>query len=284
MDFADEDFTKIWSARSMTNNGEGGGPTTICMTDRNRFGHWAGLQSDKNWHYTILQALELLQNSNTDYKFNEKEWCTGWADIYYIPRVLWPDYIYLASFFGSFDAFHEMAIPTMFHILDQSRRHRPYSSIINWIGDCYGGCCNRGGDVDNLLEHRCGHALNYLGDKKIIETHYGRLDEMAATLGKPGMTPAWKKIPAAQRDWTAFLEGLPQQAVDAYKKASSVTPTNAYQDSNMPVPIPYNATGIEDREADWANDTYWGGVPNRLHAEDPKLHHEDPELDDMDFI
>lgn len=267
MDFADEDYTKIWVSRSTTNNGEGGGPTSICMTDRHRFPTWDGMHPDKNWHYSILQALASLHKSDTDYKFNEKEWCTGWSDIYYIPRVLWPDFIYLSSFFGAFNCFHEMAIPTMFHILDQSRRHRPYSSIINWIGDCYGGCCNRGGDLDNLLEHRCGHALNYLGDKEIFGTHYRRLDEMAARLGKPGMLPAWKKVPDAQRDWPTFLQGLPQQAVDAYKSVESVRPANVYQESNMPAPVAWNATGVENRDVKPVEQWY-GGVPNRLPAED----------------
>ena len=138
MDFADEDFSKIWVARSRTDNGEGGGPKSVCMTDRNRFAPWTGLHSDKNWHYAVLQALAALKKADTDYKFNEHEFCTRWSDIYYFPRHLWPDYIYLSAFFGAFKSFHEMTIPTMVHILDQSRGEKPFTSILNWIGDCYG--------------------------------------------------------------------------------------------------------------------------------------------------
>ncbi|KAE8451413.1 hypothetical protein EG329_004042 [Mollisiaceae sp. DMI_Dod_QoI] len=250
MDFADEDFSKIWLARSMTDNGEGGGPTSICMTDRNRFAKWAGFHSDKNWHYSILQALKALKAADTDFNFNEEEWCTGWSDIYHIPRHLWPDFIYLSAFFGAYNAFHEMSIPTMVHIIDQSRREKPFTSIINWIGDCYGGCCNRGGTLPDLLEHRCGHSMDYLKNDNIYGTHYLRLDQMAKTLGKPSMTPAWKKVPDEARDWTTFRQGLPQGAVAAYESFSRVKPENAYQKKNMPDPIPWNATGVEKEGAD----------------------------------
>ncbi|KUJ08723.1 uncharacterized protein LY89DRAFT_325089 [Mollisia scopiformis] len=255
MDFSDEDFSKIWIARSRSDNGEGGGPTSVCMTHRSRFLAWPGMHADKNWHYSILLALQALKKADTDFKFDDEEWCTGWSDIYYIPRHLWPDYIFLSAFFGAFDSFHEMTIPTMVHILDQSRRKKPYTSIINWIGDCYGGCCNRGGDLHSFVNHRCGHALNYLGDSKIYMAQYDRLDRVAKTLGKPSMSPAWKKVPDSERDWTTFIKGLSQSAITAYQGFSNKTPENAYQRKNMPKPIEFNSTGWEAPGVDPY--TYW---------------------------
>lgn len=225
------------------------------MTDRNRFAAWAGLHSDKNWHYSVLQAIEALRKVDTAYMFDQGEWCTEWSDIYYIPRHLWPDFIYLSAFFGAFNCFHEMTIPTMVHILDQSRREKPFTSIINWIGDCYGGCCNRGGDIEDYIAHRCGHSIDYLGDEHIFGTHYQRLEQVAITLGKPSITPAWKKLPNSERYWKTYIRGLSNTAMAAFEKSVKIKLKNAYQKKSMPDAIPFNHTGLEPEGADPF--TYW---------------------------
>lgn len=250
MDFADEDFSKIWLARSMTDNGEGGGPTFVCMQSRGRFAKWPGMHSDKNWHYSVLEALQNLKDAKTDYSFSATEWCTGWSDIYYIPRHLWVDYIYLSAFFGATNSFHEMTIPTMLHIIDQSRKDKPLTSIITWIGDCYGGCCNRGGSVQEYLEHRCGHSMDYIGPAGIPGKHYESIDKAARTLGKPAITPEWKKVPNDQRDWSTFTNYLSDNAMSAYQNFAQIVPNNTYQKLNMPSPIPWNANGKEPANLD----------------------------------
>lgn len=245
LDFGSEDFSKIWMSHSRTDDGQGGGPNAVCMTDRNRFAKWEGLHSDENWHYSILTSLEILEAANASYSFNPREWCTGWSDFYFIPRHLFVDYIYLSAFFGATNSFHEMAIPTIVHIIDQSRRKNPWTSIMNWIGDCYGGCCNRGGDMESYNAARCGHAIDFTARSGVVEGHFSQLDKAAATLGKPCPAPEWVKGPDAQRDWTVFTRYLPQAALDAYETISGYRPYNEYQWRNCPDRTPYNANGKE---------------------------------------
>ncbi|KAH9217737.1 nucleotide-sugar transporter-domain-containing protein, partial [Leptodontidium sp. 2 PMI_412] len=183
MDFAEEDYNKMWIAVSRHNDNAGGGPTFLCMKKRDRFSSWVGMAKDRNWQYPLLEALQDLEKANTDYTFDPEEWCTGWSDIYYVPRHLWVDYIYLAAFFGARDVFHEIAVPTIMHILDQSRRKRELSSIVNFIGNCYGGCCAGGANLEDLLSHRCGHKLDYAGDRNVVAAHYDSLDYAASILG-----------------------------------------------------------------------------------------------------
>lgn len=279
LDFADEDFSKIWLARSRTDNGEGGGPTFICMNTRNHFPQWAGMHSDKNWHYSILEALHSLKQVRTDYAFNSEEWCTGWSDIYYIPRHLWPDYIFLSAFFGSTNSFHEMTIPTIINIIDQSRRNKPLTSIINWLGDCYGGCCNRGGSVEEYTAHRCGHSMDYVGTKVVVARHYDMLDKAAQTLGKPLKTPAWKKVPNDQRNWATFTKYLPVKTLYAYQNISQKRPENAYQKLNMPDPIPWDANGKENPRI--SQYSYWYGMkpPRPFNATEMEIDKERERLE-----
>ena len=57
-----------------------------------------------------------------NYVFDPDEFCVGWSDIYYIPRRFFADFILLSAVFSSEQAFHENAIPTIIHIIDQTRR------------------------------------------------------------------------------------------------------------------------------------------------------------------
>jgi len=243
MEFVDENFNNIWMPYSLEDKALGGGPTNICMTDRARYPAFLGHHTDRNWQYPLIEAQKSLANSSTDYVFNTLEWCTGWSDIYYIPRHLWPDY--LSAFFGATQSFHEMAIPTMMHIIDQSRRQNHYNSIINLIGDCFGGCCNHGAALQDVLTHRCGHALNYMADSAVITGHYGMIDTQAAALGKNVTRPAWKQVPDKERDFNVLLNAMSPTAIEAYRKMANTSLINTYKESNMPDRLPFNLTGIE---------------------------------------
>ncbi|KAH8764790.1 UDP-galactose transporter [Hyaloscypha finlandica] len=179
LSFATEDFSKIWIAYTQAY----GGPQYICGTSRAQFGGWIGLNADRNWHYPLLSAQADLASANTSYIFNKDEWCIGWSDIYYIPREYFADYVYLAAFYGAQNAFHELVIPTIMRIIDQTRREKDFSSIINYLGHCFGGCCAPGADMNQLMSHRCGHKLDYLGNWDVINAHYDRLDKEAERLG-----------------------------------------------------------------------------------------------------
>ncbi|CAL3967738.1 unnamed protein product [Diplocarpon coronariae] len=245
MDFAEEDYTKMWMAISRHGDGIGGGPTFVCMTKRERLGGWQGLLGDRNWHYALLHALSDLAAAGTEFRFNPREWCVGWSDIYYIPRHLWPDYIYLATLFGAHGVFHELAIPTILHIIDQTRRQRELSSIVNWMGDCYGGCCSEGATLDDLLEHRCGHKLNYLGDPEIVTTHFQRLDYAARLLGRPNPLRDVQLPPSQPRNWTAYTQTLSPEALAAYRAAEDRVPLNHTMSDNVPPSFAFNQTGLE---------------------------------------
>lgn len=246
MHFAEEDFKKMWIAVSRHNDGAGGGPTFLCMTKRTRFANWVGMDVNHNWQYPLLTALASLSAANTDYVFNPDEWCTGWSDIYYIPRHLWVDYIYLAYTFAAHSVFHEMAVPTILHILDQTRRTNELSSIITFIGDCYGGCCAPGAGMEDLLAHRCGHKLDYRG-REVVEAHYERLDYAASVLGTEIGRPQWLS-PEAQAhrvNWTAFESSLSPEARRKLDEARFNTRLGKTMGHNMPENFPFNATGIE---------------------------------------
>lgn len=158
-----------------------GGPQFMCMDDASRY-KWWGWRQDV--HKTAIAASNVVDHFNLDYKIKKDEWCVGWSDIYYIPRRFFADYIFLAEVFGGFSVFHEVAVPTIVHIIDQSRRRNPYTSVIDRIGDCWGSCCASNPTVEDVLWARCGHRLNYLA-KEVTNAFYDRLDAQAAMLGRP---------------------------------------------------------------------------------------------------
>jgi hypothetical protein len=218
LDFSTDDFSKIWISYTQAY----GGPTFICGTHRSQFDGWVGLNSDRNWHYPILSAQASLAAANTSYIFNEKEWCIGWSDIYYIPRHLFADYIYLSAFYGAENAFHELVIPTIMHIIDQTRRERDFSSVINFLGHCYGGCCAEGADMNQLMSHRCGHKLDYLGDQDVINAHYERLDRQAERLGTVVEEKNWRQL----GNFSVFGESLGELAKTTWREMEKRPPPN----------------------------------------------------------
>lgn len=157
----------------------GGGPRFECMTDPKQYDWWGFGQK---FHHASLAASAVVDHFDMDYKVNTSEWCVGWTDIYYIPRRFFADYIFLASVFGGFSTFHEVAVPTMLHIIDESRRRHPSRGIIDRFGDCWGSCCASNPTAHDVLWNRCGHRINYLNEKVSL-THYDRLDTEAQMLG-----------------------------------------------------------------------------------------------------
>ncbi|KAM0324835.1 hypothetical protein ACHAQA_007801 [Verticillium albo-atrum] len=158
-----------------------GGPKFVCMTKTQKY-NWWGWEQD--FHRKAVAAANVVNGFGMHYKIKENEFCVGWSDIYYIPRRFFADYIFLSEVFGGFDVFHEVAIPTMLHIIDQSRRRNPYKPVMERIGDCWGSCCASNPTVEDVLEARCGHRLDYLTEAP-VDAFYGKLDEQAKLLGQP---------------------------------------------------------------------------------------------------
>jgi len=51
-----------------------------------------------------------IQLSNA-LKVDDLETCAGWADLYYLPKYTWQDFVSISHFYG--DVFHECAVPTV---------------------------------------------------------------------------------------------------------------------------------------------------------------------------
>lgn len=138
----------------------------------------------KGWHWWDVRplweqgtnAIAALNGTKYDTKL---EVCTNWADIYYIPRKYFADFIYLAHVVDPM--FHESAIPTMFNIIDRTYRHQDDGREYVKLADCWGGCCVSNPTPEDIMWSRCGHRLNYL-DPNTTSLHYDRLDRQAAAL------------------------------------------------------------------------------------------------------
>ena len=149
----------------------------------------------QNWDYPTFEALHILDSMKLDYTFDPESYCVGWADLYYIPRRLFADFIFLASIFAGCHAFHELALATIVQILDQSRRIHPLESIVDYLGDCWGDCCTGNPTPTDVALHRCGHKFNYANPESAaaVESFYGDLDSEASLLGSPVPKTNWQE-------------------------------------------------------------------------------------------
>ncbi|KAF4920894.1 UDP-N-acetylglucosamine transporter [Colletotrichum viniferum] len=188
MGWVDENRQSIWYPTSHnTRQFEGDGPRYMCMNDWQKFPQWWGWYH--KWHEKAVTVNGEIIRMNRGYDVVEDEFCVGWSDIYYIPRRFFADFIFLSYVYGCADLFHEVAIPTMLNIIDRSRRSEsaPFQSLIDRIGDCWGGCCDDSATPHDVKWTRCGHRLDYL-KQEVVDAHYGRLDEQTAWLGQSQTT------------------------------------------------------------------------------------------------
>ncbi|KAF9871466.1 hypothetical protein CkaCkLH20_11113 [Colletotrichum karsti] len=182
MGWVDENRQSIWYPTSHnTRQYDGDGPRYMCMTDWQKFPQWWGWYH--KWNEKAVTVNGEIIRMNRGYDVVEDEFCVGWSDIYYIPRRFFADFIFLSYIYGCADLFHEVAIPTMLNIIDRSRRSEaaPFQSLIDRIGDCWGGCCDSSATAHDVKWTRCGHRLDYL-NQEVVDAHYSRLDEQTAWL------------------------------------------------------------------------------------------------------
>ncbi|KAK1984450.1 hypothetical protein LZ30DRAFT_711481 [Colletotrichum cereale] len=186
MAWVDANRESIWFPTTQNTrlvSGNEYGPRYMCMTDPQAYPDWWRWSLKLN-EATVAVNGEVLR-MNRGYAVEEKEFCVGWSDIFYVPRRFFADFVFLSHVFGCADLFHEVAIPSMLNIIDRSRRSdaAPYQSVIERVGDCWGGCCDDSATAHDVRWTRCGHRLNYL-DQEVVDAHYGRLDEETAWLGQ----------------------------------------------------------------------------------------------------
>lgn len=166
-----------WNKDNMWFASSKGGPLFTCMNDTLKYDWWGW---GNNIHGDALKAIADVPTKNWG-DFARNQWCLGWSDIYFIPRHLFKDFIELSKIFGKFTVMHEVAIPTMVHIIDRSRRTDGLISLIDRFGDCWGTCCSAGATKVDVTLSRCGHKLDYLNEE-VTGAFYKKLDLQASKL------------------------------------------------------------------------------------------------------
>ncbi|KAG5744533.1 hypothetical protein H9Q72_013221 [Fusarium xylarioides] len=158
------------------------GPQFSCMNDTKGYdwGGWGG----PHYHLKAQLASAQLDHLDLGFKIDINEFCVGWSDIYFIPRKFFKDYIIAAPIFKSFDVFHEVGIPTMLHIIEQSHRESPYVPAMELFSDCWGYCCKDNPSIYDVTTYRCGHRLDYRNEQ-VTGAFYEKLDAEAKFLGQP---------------------------------------------------------------------------------------------------
>jgi hypothetical protein len=126
--------------------------------------------------------------------------------MYYLPRRFFQDFINIGGVFASVQVFHEIGLPTIFNIIDKTYSAPAYitaatekgvpggalgsTALTRWT-DCWGNCCKGGAIAEDILEHRCGHHLDFL-NWEVTRTHFDRLKADALLLGSD--IPAEKDV------------------------------------------------------------------------------------------
>ena len=218
MAFAQEDFKNIWIPDMEPPKG----PKYLCMTEKTKdvMGDWYWFDRGAQ-HPAIDSAREIQDRFGRDFHSKADEFCVGWADLYYIPRRFFADWIVLSTIYASHDVFHEIAVASMVHIIDMSRRSHPTLPVITRFGDCWGGCCSGYPKGPEILWKRCGHHLNYLNQEH-VKMHYGRLERETKMLGS-NMTQAVRGKEDEQRmmeELESLMEGVDEgtETKDSWKK------------------------------------------------------------------
>ncbi|KAK4981198.1 hypothetical protein LTR28_013246 [Elasticomyces elasticus] len=178
MGFQDMDRKKIWFPDSPD-------PRFMCMSDTARHGDWHGW--DRGSHESAMKAARAVHRLDMDYVVDTNQWCVDWSEIYFTPRTHFSGFITLSRVFFINEVFHEVAIPTMLRIIDQTSRTRPRESslnpsLISHLGDCWGHCCASDPTAEDILWKRCGHRLDFAADDVWL-VHFVRLDKEARALG-----------------------------------------------------------------------------------------------------
>ncbi|KAF2668334.1 hypothetical protein BT63DRAFT_425654 [Microthyrium microscopicum] len=174
LSFNDMDFTKLWVLDKST------GPPYICQTELKRMADW--MWFDAGWQEKSLQATRIIDHMYSGYTFNPEEFCAGWSDMYYLPRRFFQDFINLGGVMTSVQVFHEIAVPTIWNIIDKTYSLHASQSVLHRWGDCWGDCCAGSPLVEDIAEHRCGHHVDFL-NWEITSTHFDRLERDAQLIG-----------------------------------------------------------------------------------------------------
>jgi len=152
--------------------------------------------------------------------------CSGWADLYYVPRALQPHFGALASSFAKREANAELAVPTMLRWLSSAASFdgggnlpgtgAPAVASVEPVAAgeagrvaelrCWGFCCSSAACPELLLRHMCGHRMD-LYDDRMRHAFEGLWDSASSAdrwksagprLGPPGRGMEWTQPSASQ--------------------------------------------------------------------------------------
>lgn len=188
--WGDLDRNNIWFLNSSD-------PVYGCMNNT-KTRKWWGL--DKQFHLPALNATRIVDELDAGYEVQEGYWCIGWSDIYYIPRRFFVDYILLADIFYEYEVFHEVAIPTMVRIINDTYSHSDAEPAVHDIRDCWGSCCSTKPSIENVTMKRCGHKLDYLSEP-LRTAFFDKLDGQAQMLGLPAPRDERRSSNASRTSW-----------------------------------------------------------------------------------
>jgi len=88
------------------------------------------------------------------------EACAGWIDLFHLPVGAWREVAALAAHYARHGVWHEVAVPTMLHILSNGSDPAREDLIAGCFGCC---CCSPAKGLDPAIlvaQYPCGHRLN----------------------------------------------------------------------------------------------------------------------------
>ncbi|KAF3906365.1 hypothetical protein ABW20_dc0104306 [Dactylellina cionopaga] len=151
--FDNMNFSRIWVTDRDLNY--------ECNKEEDEVSPWFGAPEKIHTNELTIQAFKKIQKSGYLPNSTEPVYCYSWVDFYYVPRKYFRDFATLAPYFLDLNIFHETAVPSILGIIDIKHRTNNYNTVIDRMGDCWGGPAGWGTTVHNLNWRRCGHKLNH---------------------------------------------------------------------------------------------------------------------------
>ena len=147
--FTEMDFSKIWYLNPGL-PGVSSRCTSVDSIPEDAQGWW-------NIDHGPKVAIPAIRNASKDLhlKIDTKRFCYGWTDMYYLPRSQFQNFQTLSEYFFGHLVMHEIGLPTIIDIIMQVTASEAVEV------KCWGGCCSENPRVQDIIENRCGHKLDW---------------------------------------------------------------------------------------------------------------------------
>ncbi|KAF2395650.1 hypothetical protein EJ06DRAFT_484915 [Trichodelitschia bisporula] len=252
LSFHDMPMDKLWVL-------DKGSIPYLCMRDVKEWvpdWMWFGAKE----HERAKMASTVIKSYLPNYDVDPEQFCVGWSDMYYLPRRFFADFQHLSTIIASARIMHEIAIPTLWNIIDRTYSPHPSRSVIYRWSDCWGGCCDSGVKPGELAQKRCGHKLDYL-NWETTRLHYDLLKTNAPLLGQPVPFKDLPEVGIVGGSRRPMEEEIEEMVPEVAEEAEEMT----YEEAEAE-----NAK-IEDKAKTGAN-----AIPKTGDHPAPKLHAKPP--------